>query len=204
MSDPRPRPNNLDDVLETLWTELEIGAAKAKLGFHQPVIATASSKGLPNARTVVLRKVDRQAGVVVCHTDARAPKLADLRSHPTAAWCFYDKGRRIQVRATGEATVHTQDEIADDHWSRSPTRSRRCYLAPAIPGSATDHPSPNLPDALIDREPTQDESEAGRPNFAVLRCTLRELDFLNLHHEGHVRARFARDGDDWVGTWIEP
>ncbi|MEO0632245.1 MAG: pyridoxamine 5'-phosphate oxidase, partial [Planctomycetota bacterium] len=59
MSDPRPRREKLDDVLETIWTELEIGAAKAKHGFHQPVIATVSPEGTPSARTVVLRKTDR-------------------------------------------------------------------------------------------------------------------------------------------------
>ncbi|MEL7484308.1 MAG: pyridoxamine 5'-phosphate oxidase family protein [Planctomycetota bacterium] len=204
MSDPRPRPEKLDDVLETIWTELEIGAAKAKHGFHQPVIATVSPEGTPSARTVVLRKTDRVAGVVACHTDARAPKLNHLRSHPGAAWCFYDKGRRIQVRATGTTSVHTNDAVADEHWERSPTRSRRCYLAPSTPGTETDHPSPNLPEDLRDREPTHEESEAGRANFAVLRCTLHTLDYLELHHAGHARARFTLKGDSWVGTWIEP
>ncbi|MEO0632382.1 MAG: pyridoxamine 5'-phosphate oxidase family protein [Planctomycetota bacterium] len=204
MSDPRPRPETLDAVLETVWTELEIGAAKAKHGFHQPVIATVSPDGTPSARTVVLRKADRASGIVACHTDARAPKLDHLRAQPTATWCFYDKGRRIQVRATGAVSLHTDDAIAEEHWRRSPTRSRRCYLAPAVPGSATDHVSPNLPEALRDREPTHEESEAGRPNFAVLRCTLHTLDYLELHHAGHARARFTRKGDGWEGTWVEP
>lgn len=205
MTDPRPRPDSLEAVLASVWTELEIGAAKAKHGFHQPVLATTDADGTPSARTVVLRKADRHLGLVACHTDARAQKLAHLRQQPTAAWCFYDKGRRIQVRAFGSATVHTEDSVADEHWERSPTRSRRCYLAPAVPGSVSSSASPNLPDALLDREPTPEESEAGRPNFAVVRCRLHKLDYLELHHAGHVRARFIRPAEDrWAGEWIEP
>ena len=204
MSSPRPRPDSLDQVLETIWTELEIGAAKAKHGFHQPVLATTAPDGTPSARTVVLRKADRAAGTVACHTDARAPKIDHLRSHPTAVWCFYDKSCRVQIRATGVVTIHTDDAIADDHWNRSPTRSRRCYAAPATPGSEADHPSPNLPDELIGRDPTPQESEAGRANFAVLLCTIQMLDYLELHHDGHVRARFTRSDNTWSGTWSEP
>lgn len=204
MSSPRPRPTSLGDVLESIWTELEIGAAKAKHGFHQPVLATTDANGAPHARTVVLRKADRVAALVACHTDARSPKLDQLRANPTAAWCFYDKTKRIQVRATGEITIHTDDAVADEHWQRSPTRSRRCYLAPAVPGSETDHPSPNLPEHVQDREPTPEESELGRANFAVLRCTLRELDYLELHHDGHVCARFVSRDGSWDGNWAEP
>ncbi len=202
MSDPRP--NTLDQILETIWTELEIGAAKAKHGFHQPVLATTSSDGTPTARTVVLRKADRRTGVVACHTDARAPKLDHLRTTPIVAWCFYDRALRIQVRATGPVTIHTADAIAQEHWQQSPTRSRRCYLAPATPGTPADAMSLNLPTELRDRDPTVSESEAGRPNFAVLRCTPETLDYLELHHDGHARARFTRTDDAWAGTWIEP
>ncbi len=204
MSGPHPRPETLDRVIETIWTELELGAARAKHGFHQPVLATVSPDGTPTARTVVLRRADRQAGMVACHTDARAPKLDHLRSQPIAAWCFYDRGRRVQIRATGLVTVHTNDAIANEHWNQSPARSRRCYLAPATPGTAADHPSPNLPESLRNREPTPDESLAGQRNFTVLRCTLDTLDYLELHHDGHVRARFERAADRWSGTWIQP
>ncbi|MEL6498117.1 MAG: pyridoxamine 5'-phosphate oxidase family protein [Planctomycetota bacterium] len=204
MSNPRPRPQQLDDVLETLWTELEIGAAKAKHGFHQPVVATVRPDGTPTARTVVLRRCDREAGIVSCHTDARAPKLDHLQCTPSAAWCFYDKGRRVQVRAQGLMTVHTDDDIADEHWSRSPVRSRRCYLAPATPGTIADNPSANLPPDLLDREPSPQESEAGRENFAVLRCTIESFDYLELHHAGHARASFTRRDGGWNGVWIEP
>ncbi|MEO1584382.1 MAG: pyridoxamine 5'-phosphate oxidase family protein [Planctomycetota bacterium] len=204
MSNPRPRPTSLDDVLETIWTELEIGANKAKHGFHQPVLATTDADGTPRARTVVLRRTDRAAGAVLCHTDARSAKLDHVRANPAASWCFYDKSKRIQVRATGELSAHADDGIADDHWQRSPARSRRCYLAPAVPGSPAGGPSPNLPADMTDREPTHEESEAGRPNFAVLRCTLRSLDYLELYHDGHVRALFTRDDGGWTGTWTHP
>lgn len=199
-----PRPNSLDDVLDTIWSHLEIGAAKARHGFHQPVLATTAPDGTPHARTVVLRVASRAEGFVACHTDARSPKLLHLRTNPIAAWVFYTPARRIQVRATGIATIHTDDAIADEHWRKSPTRSRRCYAAPRTPGTESDHPSPNLPDALTAREPTPEESEAGRGNFAVLRCAIQHIDYLELHHDGHVRAEFSRVGDAWQGVWTEP
>lgn len=201
---PRPRPESLDEVLQTIWTELEIGAAKAKHGFHQPVLATTAPDGTPSARTVVLRLTDRAAGLVACHTDARSTKPDHVRANPRATWCFYDRTLRIQIRATGRVTLHTDDAVADEHWAQSPARSRRCYLAPASPGAKADHPSPNLPEHLLQREPTHEESLAGRTNFAVLRCALDAIEFLELHHAGHARARFTRDGVGWFGTWIEP
>lgn len=204
MSSETPSPRSLPGVLETVWSELEIGAARAKHGFHQPILSTVDLQGEPSSRVVVLRHADRNAGTVACHTDARSPKVEHIRSAPTAAWCFYDATRRIQIRATGTCSIHSGDQIADERWDGSPTRSRRCYLAPSIPGERCESPSPNLPIELHRRDPSEAESQAGRVNFAVIRCTLRKLDYLELHHDGHVRATFTRqDGGPWSGHWTE-
>ena len=93
----------------------------------------------------------------------------------------------------------------DEAWEQSPVTSRRCYLAPRAPGAVCDAPSPNLPDAVRDRRPTEAETLAGRANFALVVTRAIAIDWLYLASEGHQRAKFARDADGlWQGTWVEP
>jgi hypothetical protein len=45
-----------------------------------------------------------------------------------------------------------------------------------------------------------------RENFALLRITIKFVDWLYLAHTGHVRAQFTRsdDGAEWSGRWVAP
>lgn len=193
--------DTLDGFLDAAWTHLVRGVKDRKHGFHQPVLATVDDDG-PRARVVVLRAVDRDSGTVTCHTDRRSGKT--MQTHDGAAWCFYDKSSRLQVRAVGEIEIVTEGELYEERWAASRLASRRCYLAPFTPGVELDEAHPNLPDELRDRDPDQAESEAGRANFAVALTTLYELDVLHLAHDGHRRARWIRNGAEWAGSWVAP
>lgn len=192
---------SLDGFWEMAWTHLVRGVGDRKHGFHQPVVASVED-GEARARTVVLRKVDREAGVIVCHTDRRSGKVGQLGGG--VEWCFYDRSSKLQVRVRAEAEVLTEGEVFEERWSASRLSSRRCYLAPFVPGSAVDGAHPNLPDELRDRDPTQAESEAGRANFAVFWTTAWEVDALHLAHDGHTRARWSREGGGWSGSFVAP
>ncbi|MEM1108922.1 MAG: pyridoxamine 5'-phosphate oxidase family protein [Planctomycetota bacterium] len=200
--------DNLPEILDHLWRHLEAATRSAKPPFHLPTLCSVDAEGRPAARTVVLRRVDRDRRRLICHTDIRAEKFDQFSERPDAAWVFYDAPARIQLRATGPMTLHTDDALADEQWERSGLGSRRCYLAPVAPGSLADGPSPNLPEAVLEERITEAQSLPGRANFAVLSCSVDRFDWLYLHHAGHRRAEFrwpsVSNGQAAAASWLEP
>jgi hypothetical protein len=195
----------LANILRSLWNDLGRGVVDRRHGFHVPVIASLGLDGAPQARAVVLRRVIAETGEICCHTDIRSGKVAEISANPRVAWHFYDEGRKLQLRIAAVAEVMPDGPRADDAWSRSAVTSRRGYLAPRAPGEACDAPSPNLPEAVRGRRPTEEETQPGRANFALVVTRATAIDWLYLASEGHQRARFALDiNGAWQGGWIEP
>ena len=200
-------PTSLDDIHDQIWRMLQEAASTRHHGFHLPTLATVNKSGAPEARIVVLRGADRAGRYVTCHTDARAPKVAQIDEQALSAWVFYDADAGIQVRAMGRVVVLDPaiDAFAREAWQGTNLSSRRCYMAPKAPSSECDAPSPNLPEGVRDRLPTEVESQAGQVNFRVLKATIEKLDYLHLAHDGHIRARFDYGSDGkMTSTWLEP
>jgi hypothetical protein len=56
-----------------------------------------------------------------------------------------------------------------------------------------------------DRRPTEEETQPGRANFALVVTRATAIDWLYLASEGHQRARFGLGADGaWQGCWLEP
>ena len=202
--EPSFEPPTLDDLLEGAWRELDAAVADGRHGWHLMMVASSPPEAAPDVRTVVLRSVDPVERLVSFHTDLRSSKVPTLVEQPKVGVLWYDKDRRIQLRGTASATVHHDDDVADEAWSRSSLSSRRCYLAPHAPSISLADFSANLPGDLLHQAPDQGASEAGRSNFAVVRCHLESIDWLHLRHDGHVRARFSWDGDAVEAEWLAP
>jgi pyridoxamine 5'-phosphate oxidase len=199
-----PPPNELDEVLSRAWAMLRRGVADRRHGYHLPTLATVDTNGAPDARIVTLRKADEAQRVLLCHADIRAPKALQIAAGSRATWVFYDTGLKEQIRASGAAFLHHEDELADQRWSASKVMSRRCYLAPHAPGAATPGPDPNLPEDVRDaRGFTAERASPGRANFAVIRCVVDRLDWLGLSGHGHTRAALSWDTSGAVtATWV--
>ena len=153
---------------------------------------------------MVLRRAERASRELICHTDARSGKVREIGADPRVTWLFYDPQMRHQFRVRAHAEVLTSGPLFEDAWARSNVSSRRCYLAPRAPSSESEHPTANLPDSHVDRNPTLEESEAGKVNFSVLRSEIISIERLHLASDGHRRVRFDFVEDDWLGVWIEP
>jgi hypothetical protein len=188
---PTERPG-LEWVLDAAWQALIEGARSARHPYHCPALATAGASG-PAVRTVVLREANPGARSLACHTDRRSPKFAELQASSRAAWMFYDPHSKVQVRASGNVTLHLGDELAEQRWAASATRSQACYQAPHGPGARLD---PGQPEALPPVE--------GFDQFVVLRCRLDRLDWLHLRGAGHWRAQFNWLDQAWQGAWVAP
>jgi len=197
--------DDLRRILEESWTELSRGADDRHHGFHVPTLCTTGLDGAPSPRTVVLRRALAASDELHCHTDTRSPKVGEIARDPRVAWHFYASDLKLQLRIAAIAAFHSEGPRADEGWSRSALSSRRCYLAPRAPGAECDGPSPNLPAALLDRRPTEEETVPARANFGVIVSRVKRIDWLFLGSTGHRRARFtqAEDGS-WNGSWLEP
>ncbi|MDX2016513.1 MAG: pyridoxamine 5'-phosphate oxidase family protein [Planctomycetota bacterium] len=199
-------PAELGAVLDHAWAMLVRGVRDAKHGFHTPTLATLSPEGLPEARIVVLRGADPARLEISAHTDARSPKVHELRTQPTAAWVFYDAHSKLQIRARARAEIITTAAEANIHWAETGVSSRRCYLAPHAPSSVRPALDPNLPESVRGRLPSREESEPGRVNFAVILTRVLALDVLHLAAAGHTRARFTYRDDGTLerSEWLAP
>ena len=198
------KPNTLDAVLADIWMRLVRGGADRRSAFHTPVVASVDADGLPQQRVMVLRKCIEAEAVMRFHTDLRSAKVSEIEVGGRISVLGYDAAAKIQIRASGFATVTGAGDAADAAWVASSPSSRRCYLTRYAPGSVADKPISGLPISLENRVPERSETEAGRANFAVLTVKLDRLEWLYLAHDGHVRARFAAHEGTWAGEWLIP
>lgn len=200
---PQREHTTLDAVLKDCWQSLAVGARHASHPFHNAVLGTSGPDGC-EMRTVVLRAVKPEMRQLMCHTDARAPKRAQILRDPRVSWLFYDERRKVQLRVSGTATVHADDTIAKQRWRTTPARARRCYSILTAPGTAIAQADSGLPEHLRRQSPTFDESEPWVENFAVIVTRIKRLEWLHLRAHGHQRARFEWASGNVTGTWLVP
>jgi hypothetical protein len=168
------------------------GAAQAGSPFHTPTLTNLGPAG-PEARTVVLRAVDRASRTLAFHTDWRSPKRHQIECDPRLAWVFYDRARRVQLRARGVAALHHRDDSARSVWDQTKAPSRVCYATPHPPGTPIPEPLPAPTDA-----------DSGWDDFCVVRCTIERLDLLLLAASGHRRVLWRHGVSGWHAHWIVP
>ena len=197
------KPVSHGEILKNIWKNLDLGTLQRRHPFHQPVFATICDRE-PSLRTVVLRRFWRRPPMLAFHSHKGSPKINQIKTNPNVYWLFYHPEEKLQVRIKGVATIHLGDELAEEQWQSTELFSRRCYVGEA-PTQTSKKPTSGLPEDLINREPTHEESEVGRANFVVVTSTIKEIDCLELAVRGHRRSLFT-----WYETgeletkWLTP
>ena len=165
-------------------------------------VASATSDGVPSARLVVLRGLQRG---LVFFTDCESDKGAELTANPQAAavlhWLV---PTHRQVRAAGPVEPVSQDE-ADEYWSAR---------APAVRlSAAASHQSRTVAsrtvletqvrDILRDRP---DGTDIPRPQrWGGFRLLPSRVEFWQEAPDGlHDRIRYRRKGDGWTLERLSP
>jgi len=193
----------LNGILDDMWSMLLRGVTDSKDPFHWPVLGT-TGKDACRLRTVILRQAIRSERLLVCHTDARAAKTQEIMNFAKVSWLFYHPAKKIQLRISGLATLHTDDRFADEQWSETKATSRLNYCTVDAPGTHVAKPSSGLPDFLLKKIPSLFETEIGRKNFMAIACRIDEVDWLRLSTLGNWRARFKWDAERMYATWLVP
>lgn len=192
-----------DIIWRGIWDKLREGVTDRRSTFRTPTLVTMSGDGV-TARTVVLRGADEATSVMTCHTDARSSKVAEIRACSRVLWHVYEPGEKMQVRIRALAEVITSGPEHERLWGHTQLMARRCYMIDPGPGVAVETESTGLPQYLVERTPTEVESAAGRDNFAVIKTTIDEIEWLYLRALGHRRLRFRREGTRWTSSWLIP
>ena len=196
-------PISHGEILKKIWKHLDLGTLERDHPFHTPVFGTIYDNA-PNLRVVVLRRFWRKSPRLAFHTHVGSPKISEIRSNPNVSFAFYHPQEKLQLRVKGTATVHVNDDLAEEQWLSTELFARRCYIGDA-PSTESRKPVSGLPEHLLNRQPTAEESEAGRANFVVVSSTIDSIDCLELAVRGHRRSLFLWSAASGLETkWLTP
>ena len=177
------RLESLGAIEAALWRELEAAAHDAAHAWRTPVLATVDGDRA-DARTVVLREVDAGKRRLVIYTDARSAKVRQMEHHPEGVLVHWSAELSWQLRIAVGLEVTSSGLAVSSRWARlklSP--AAQDYLSPLAPGSPIERP-------LLER--------GSREHFAIIVAQVQAVDWLELHAEGHRRARFDAGGARWL------
>lgn len=193
----RPPPpafyDDLDASLEMAWQLWGRGTVDRHSAFHAPVVTSVDAIGSPQARTMILRAVDRDTRTMRFHTDVRSAKINHWQRKSRVCILGYDASKKIQLRVNGLVTLHTTDTVANDAWNNSRPESHVAYSVKIAPGSMVDTPSG-----------APQPNEAGRENFAVVVVNIDSLEWIYLSAEGNRRAIFTWNDGVLKSNWLQP
>ncbi len=186
------------------WHRLVNGAVQGRNPMHNAVVANMSQAGI-NMRTVVLRKALPTEKQLTFYTDIRSGKWGEIEQHNFISWLLYDAAARIQIRASGLASLHQTDELANQAWSNSNVMNRKNYLSILIPSVATSDPVSGLTQEMETEDVSLEQTEQGRKNFGVITTQIKWMEWLWLNGSGHRRANFVYDeAGRFTANWLVP
>lgn len=186
--------NEISQTLESADLILNNAVENAKTLFHTLAVSSIDNNQIAT-RVMVLREFNLKERYIRFHTDYRAAKIDHYSENNSASVLGYDPNLKIQIKLQGSISVHYNDYLTQAAWEGSTTRSKKCY---SVKGGSTlqisDPKEYDLKDGNI---------EDGYMNFAVLKFSFNNLEFLHLKSSGHRRALHSWD-ESFVSTWLVP
>ena len=186
--------NEISQTLESADLILNNAVENAKTLFHTLAVSSIDNNQIA-ARVMVLREFNLKERYIRFHTDYRAAKIDHYSENNSASVLGYDPNLKIQIKLQGSISVHYNDNLTQAAWEGSTTRSKKCY---SVKGGSTleisDPKEYDLKDGNI---------EDGYMNFAVLKFSFNNLEFLHLKSSGHRRALHSWN-ESFSSTWLVP
>ena len=178
-------------------------AQRARIALPEAMaLATASSRGVPSVRWVLLKAADARG--FTFFTDGRSRKGRELRANPRAALAFYWDPIRKQVRVSGRV-VGVSGAEADAYWRTRPRESRLAATASYQSAPLASHA------ALVARWRRLRARYRGAdiprpPGWRGFRVVPDEIEFWTRRaHRLHHRELFVRRrGGGWQRRLLQP
>ena len=178
----------LDNFLDFAWAQIFRGKADKKSPARYPTFVTSSTNGIPNARTLVIRRSDRKNSQIEFHTDTASSKMLALEENPRAGIHVWLPKVQLQIQMDVVVEVKVGD-ITIPYWRNVPTNSRLAYGTIPSPGTVIGSP------LAYDHAPDQ-------KRFAVLVCNIQSIQLLLLGAK-HISAYYKKT-TNWQGEWHSP
>lgn len=176
-----------DETWRRVAGTLERAAESSRHPLHVFTVASVDGDGAPHARTVVLRRFDRERREIWFHTDVRSPKVSQFVHDARVALHWYSVTDRLQIRVAAQATLHHEDEVAHAAWMAAAPMSRACYTAAVPPGT-------RVPEFDAAPSAPHPDDHRGLASFVAVRCRFTRLELLALHASGHERVMLGFHG----------
>jgi len=160
-------------------------------------LANIDHEGLPQARSVICRRVESAGALWFC-CDARSAKVLDLEQKPAVACTFWLESLRLQYRLTGEALGWRHGEFAKQRmqiWQDLSDRSRAMFYWPPPGTPRTGEASPSAESPTNPLPPD---------TLAVFRIDVQSVDLLDLNPHPHRRRRCTYQKDRWICDELNP
>lgn len=177
------RIESLHLVERACWIELGHAVRDTTHPWRAMLLASVDGDSA-DARIVVLRDIDEANRQLIFYADSRSPKVAQLRQHPRATLVGWWAQQRWQLRLRVTASIETAGLEVSSRWARVKlSSSSNDYLGALPPGTPVDRFQPE---------------RGSREHFAVVTAQIDEMDWLELHPDGHRRARLAGEASTWL------
>ncbi len=189
-----------DDPIEQ-FTQWFADAQRAEvLEPNAMTLATCTTDGVPDARTVLLKEVDARG--FTFFTDYRSTKARDLDTNPRAALVFLWKEIERQVRIVGTVT-RTSAEESSQYFESRPLGSRQGAWA-SVQSRVIDDRA--WLEAEVRKTVARFPDAPPRPDhWGGYRVTPTVLEFWQGRPSRlHDRLRYSRDGEGWRVDRLSP
>lgn len=198
----RPRPlraieeRRLPDDPMVLFARWRSDASAASTEPDAMTLATATPRGVPSARVVLLRGLD--PGGFVFHTNYRSRKGRELAANPRAALVFHWRELDRQVRIEGRV-VRLAAAESDAYFRTRPIGSRIGALASPQSRVIPDRASlERRYRAALERHRHLHGDVPRPPSWGGYRLRPRAIEFwLSREHRLHDRIRYVRGRNGW-------
>ena len=191
-------------IFDNIKELLTLAVKDRRHTFHTPVFSNKNQNNSIDSRIIVLRKFNESNLKLNFHTDFRSPKIVNLKKNNNSSFLFYDFKIKIQLRITTLSIINNKNDITKNAWDLSRLSSRKCYLTEKVPSSITTLPEDGIPKHFKGIDPSQEESEKGYDNFAVVENKIQNIDWLYLASSGHRRLNIVFKNSEPVFKWIIP
>jgi pyridoxine/pyridoxamine 5'-phosphate oxidase len=192
-----------EDLWLAAWRLLTRANNDRKHAFRTASVSSVRPDGTPNARTVVMRKADREAGTIRLYTDLRSGKMTDLEAGAQLHWLLWDPKKQLQFGASG--TVKRLERGRElERFAQLPKHGRKAYATLNGPGTSLTENTDGLPPNWEAMD--ESETDYAAANFCVLETVLERAEVLSLDRaQGHRRIRATKDETgNWALKWIVP
>lgn len=185
-----------DEIWTGIWNSLDM-ATRSRAAFTTLSLSTIGLNHKPKSRTIILRQVDKENGIVRFATDLRSRKIEEITAQPCVALTGYDGNDSVQIRLEGSALINVSPEQTKSFFNTLKPHTHYLFTSNERPGSEISRPEDVQFAEEIDRT-----SDIAFQNFALVDIVLEAIEWLDLNKDPHHRLRFERIGAQWSPQWL--